>query len=1557
MAHERRLIVDVVHALNMELDEQSQLKVYLYEEDDRVLDATEVMQTQLIEPLRQSLMGICLFGERIGTPLSKGFTFPEECPESTLPEQVVYPWSPTSCVASNALPLTGSVFELFYFRALQCVAGSEADRKSLFVLLSGGPEVLNDHHPMHKRKFGQHRWLKEIRAGEEEADEATEAEYRQQRRWVANLVDNFSKTDVAIERIDAISDEAAFRQLIEKRIRQGLGLIRSKVTDTGPGLAPVSNPADLHGRDAELERLRTVLAGDSQLVIVHGLPGVGKSSVLKAGLVPALRSRERWPELGAREVLIIRAQELESPENQPWSLLAAAINDWLASFLGAEKVDPVLSDPLVDTTRGPELLCAHIGNLVRATGCDTKLILVIDQAEQILSKLIGENTESDKANARAICNFLGKFCSQPLGQATVALPNGWQQLISSEGALAEVSALWSSYGVDPVPFIIDQPDDRGRRELISRFFRVRDILIDNRISDELASQAAGLTEQSNSTSVMPALALTLKEIAEHYFRVLLEPSAESVNTQENANAANEKAESVSIESQAERGEYKRTNLLTFESCSSLLDLRNAIGRLADEAWRCYEHGRRAGFHTQRALNQILSMVTEIDIDDFGDSPRPVRSLRSLPRSALASDHIGRELLDLVDVLVDFRILIDQAGVLSLVHECVLDSWKVAADWYADRAWNQLILRQARKLSVLWRNSQYERYLFLPGDKFEFPGCAALLPNDDAKQHSSAEMKFSDLERVWGMEYDAIGADNLLLAFVRACLLAKKPEHQQHHPEESLYWISRCSDLEVLEHYLGLNRNCVNTPRKKDQRVALHSWAYTGDMKCLNALLRCGAAVEVADEDDYTPLMIASFCGHSAGVQTLIENRAKPATKAGNGVHAGYWAARNGNLDTLIALANADKNILALDGPDDESLLIAACAEGREKCSDWLLKQSLVDTWHRSSDGSTALDMAAQLNNLVIVKQLLSSDPALLNAEGFADRSALIAAAVNGHELVARWLLEQPGINVMHCQRDGAHVLDAAAQSGNRAIVEAVLKVQPKLLNAAGFEDRTALIAAAVNGHEEVAMWLLEQLDIDVMHCEKDGMHVLDAAAQSGSLEIVKAVLGVWPDLLNALGFEDRSALIAAAVNGHEEVAMWLLEQLDIDVMHREKDGTHVLDAAAQSGSLEIVKAVLDVQPSLLNAPGFEDRTALISAAMNGHESVVSWLLEQPGISLEQRDNNGLHIFEAAVVSGNLSLVHNIYGRYSGLLNQPGREGHRPLIWACLSEHESIVDWLLEQRDLDLLARSENGTHAFYAAAETGTIPIAGKLLARHPAWLNAPGFEGRSALIGACVFSRENMVDWLIDKPDTDLTIIAENSLTATMVAAAAGCVSIVEKLVCISADLLEQRGANGTTLLIAAATNGHLPMVEWLLQQNSVDLYAQAEQGNRVFEMTASQGHLDVLQWLYEHDNDVLNTKGVVGFTALQVAILMQRREVINWLLSLPAIDLRLRADDGDHVLSLAAESGDWELAKRLVEIDPELLVLPGEEDRLAATTARESGHLELANWLETQEAAYRNQ
>jgi len=137
---------------------------------------------------------------------------------------------------------------------------------------------------------------------------------------------------------------------------------------------------------------------DQPLVAVVGPSGVGKSSFVRAGVVPALKaSGEPW------EVLIIR------PGRYPLSALAST----LESIRDTRDSDPIIDDPIFKLRSEPGLFGARLR--ARARRRRTSILLFVDQHEELYTLV------TDPAERRAFTTCLASAGDDPSGPVRVVV--------------------------------------------------------------------------------------------------------------------------------------------------------------------------------------------------------------------------------------------------------------------------------------------------------------------------------------------------------------------------------------------------------------------------------------------------------------------------------------------------------------------------------------------------------------------------------------------------------------------------------------------------------------------------------------------------------------------------------------------------------------------------------------------------------------------------------------------------------------------------------------------------------------------------------------------------------------------------------------------------------------------------------------------------------------------------------------------------------------------------------------------------------------------------------
>jgi ankyrin repeat protein len=214
----------------------------------------------------------------------------------------------------------------------------------------------------------------------------------------------------------------------------------------------------------------------------------------------------------------------------------------------------------------------------------------------------------------------------------------------------------------------------------------------------------------------------------------------------------------------------------------------------------------------------------------------------------------------------------------------------------------------------------------------------------------------------------------------------------------------------------------------------------------------------------------------------------------------------------------------------------------------------------------------------------------------------------------------------------------AIRRGDQKAVDRAVAARPELLQARDKTGRSAVIAAAYDGHPELAAHLASRLagppsklslfeaaavgDVDAVRelasrtegvvedRSDDGYSALHLAACFGHLEVARCLLERGADP-NAVAYNDSrvTPLHSAVTAGHRDVASLLLA-LGASANVVQKGGWTPLHAAAQRGDEAIVDLLL-LRGADPTRPNDDGRLAADMAEAAGHGALAELLREPP----------------------------------------------------------------------------------------------------------------------------------------------------------------------------------------------------------------------------------------------------------------------------------------------------------------------------------------------------------
>lgn len=376
---------------------------------------------------------------------------------------------------------------------------------------------------------------------------------------------------------------------------------------------------------------------------------------------------------------------------------------------------------------------------------------------------------------------------------------------------------------------------------------------------------------------------------------------------------------------------------------------------------------------------------------------------------------------------------------------------------------------------------------------------------------------------------------------------------------------------------------------KIQRTPLHYAARAGHVDVVKLFLQQPfyeyVDVNAKDVDGLTPLHLAARMGHTGVVSELLNCS---------------------NLSVNAKVRNDNNTQGTLVAPTDLEL-------------EYLPRPSLADAYTETSNGFTALHLAAREGHKGVVVTLLRSSSVLVNEVDVDGLTPLHYACMNGQAEVVQVLLNHPKRNVNAEAKDKSTPLHLGVKGGHIPTVIELLRQADINCNCEDSTGATPLDIAEREGHINL-VWLLLEHPVEVRE-EPDAEHLyskqLDLATQERQTEIVWLLFQRVADEVAFPEGDSRNQHLLhwAAQMGYKQLTVHLLEwgTSSRDVNIRDNLLNTPLHYAAQKGHVEVVRTLL-AQPGLdINAENFQKETPLHMAAKEGQTEVVRELsLETSG---------------------------------------------------------------------------------------------------------------------------------------------------------------------------------------------------------------------------------------------------------------------------------------------------------------------------------------------------------
>jgi ankyrin repeat protein len=398
--------------------------------------------------------------------------------------------------------------------------------------------------------------------------------------------------------------------------------------------------------------------------------------------------------------------------------------------------------------------------------------------------------------------------------------------------------------------------------------------------------------------------------------------------------------------------------------------------------------------------------------------------------------------------------------------------------------------------------------------------------------------------------------------------------------------------------------------------------------------------------------------------------------------------------------------------------------------------------------------AASTGNIAIVQRYIAENKnqaAKINVteSNSSQDTALICAALNGHDKIVKFLLTVPEININTKNYFGETALLEAAKSGHIAVVQTLLDhgadativdcenkspithaknetIRRLLQETLLFTTANRLELAKIRRNKKVKNTNLTGVTNSVLESTSSDIQFLMAQLHEvENFTLLPTLVNTFSDLIIAVDSQKRldtnttNQLKVAAYNGRQAAKHIIKHFTDPTPAADDTQNESTLTSreatadvnktiisideyltAASNNELDIVRTFISQNKnnhSAINAIDIVENTALMKAIQAGNVRIARFLLSIPGIDIDAVNMLGDTALIEAIESNQVSVAILLINKSANIHHENGA-GKNALMCAVMQGNHSLVKLLLQNDNIKINVRdSENRTPLIMAA--------------------------------------------------------------------------------------------------------------------------------------------------------------------------------------------------------------------------------------------------------------------
>lgn len=271
---------------------------------------------------------------------------------------------------------------------------------------------------------------------------------------------------------------------------------------------------------------------------------------------------------------------------------------------------------------------------------------------------------------------------------------------------------------------------------------------------------------------------------------------------------------------------------------------------------------------------------------------------------------------------------------------------------------------------------------------------------------------------------------------------------------------------------------------------------------------------------------------------------------------------------------------------------------------------------------------------------------------------------------------------------------------------------------------------------------LDDSKFNINQQDNRGRSPLFFATEKGNTKVVKYLI---KERKAELGKLYVYPLICAIKSGSLEIVKSLVEAFVSNIKQQLFEGKIPLTFAAESGNLKIVEYFVDRCNANVNSKDATRKTPLQIAVEKGDNKIAGYLIKK-GAKVDVEDNNHKNALIIAAETGNTDFFKALVGAnnkmYNGALNFRDFNGKSLLIISIENGQKNLVKYFVTSCPINIEVPDNQGRTPLIVATEKGDLEIV-KILVKQKARIDVMDQRKRSPLAIATSYGHDDIVKYL----------------------------------------------------------------------------------------------------------------------------------------------------------------------------------------------------------------------